>query len=303
MKHFKSYNRFLRAGIFLVMVPFTLIAQETISTVDQEPDSLLLTETTKSRHALYTSIGFGNDMLCMGSSISQEKPYYYGSLSYGFNNELFASATTYHMSAFDPFLAFHTFSINYSHVFNSWFDISTSVSKYQVAEELSDTLFSNFFYGDLTLGFDWKLIYSKLSVSRIFSDFSSNYFQLRNSRYFQTPEFFNKKANISFDPYATMLFGTLTTTMTSEGTTVGITPPYRSTGGSGRNSTGTSTVTTTTSTSFGLIEIDLGLPIAINTDFLTIEAEPGFVIPMYSDTELPGQKGFVFFLSCYFKIF
>lgn len=286
----------------LFIIPLVVNAQETKEVLNLESDSIEVEE-PNSKHALYAGVGFGNDMLCMGSSISKSKPYYSGSLTYGFDNELFVSASTYHLAAFKPFLAFNAFSLSYSHVFNSWFDLSTSLSRYQVADELTDTLFSNFFYGDLTLGFDWRLIYSKLSVGRIFSEASTNYYQLRNSRYFQTPEFFNDKVNVSFDPYITLLFGTLTQTTTSEGTSSGITSPFHTSGSGGRNSTVTSSTTTKISTSFGLMELDMGLPVSFDTDHFTIVAEPGYVIPMYSDTDPTSSKGFIFLLNCYFKIF
>jgi hypothetical protein len=307
MTFITSYTSFLRVSIIIMIFPLTAPAQGDLKTASQKQDSTSLLDSTSfvepvSRHALYTSIGYGNDMLCLGSSVSQSRPYYLGSLTYGFNNEFFASASTYHLAAFNPFLAFHTFSLSYSHVFNSWLDISTSVSRYQVTGELTDSLFNNFFYGDITIGFDWKLIYSKLSVGRIFSETSSNYYQLRNSRYFQTPEFFGDKANISFDPYATLLFGTLTQITTSDGTTTGISSPFH-TSGSGKNSSGTTSTTTKTSTIFGLMEVDLGLPISFNADLFTIVAEPGYVIPMYSDTELQSSKGFVVLFSCFFRIF
>ena len=51
------------------------------------------------------------------------------------------------------------------------------------------------------------------------------------------------------------------------------------------------------------MEVDLGLPVGLNVGKLTIEAEPGYVIPIYTVTGLPSPKGFVFLLSCSFKIF
>jgi hypothetical protein len=51
------------------------------------------------------------------------------------------------------------------------------------------------------------------------------------------------------------------------------------------------------------MEIDFGLPVAFNTDFMTIEAEPSYVIPLYDDTFYPGAKGFIFSLSVFFRIF
>ena len=140
-------------------------------------------------------------MVYMGSSISQDKPYFYGSLTYGFREQLYVSASSFHLSAFEPFLAFNTFGLTWSKTFNSWFDLSAGISRYQVNSDLTDTLFSSFTYGDLTLGFDWKILYTKLSAGGVFSESSGLYFQVRNSRYFQTPEFINDKAFISFDPY------------------------------------------------------------------------------------------------------
>lgn len=115
-------------------------------------------------------------------------------------------------------MAFYIGSLNYSHVINNWFDISAGVYRYQVDQSLTDTLFSSFTYGDLTLGFDWKLLYSKISAGGLFAEENQAYFQLRNSRYFQTPEFFKGKANISLDPYANLLFGTVTEVVTSNDT-------------------------------------------------------------------------------------
>jgi len=234
-------------------------------------------------------------MVYMGTSISQDKPVFTGSLTYGLKDKLYASVSTYHLSAFDPFLAFHTFSLSYNQAINDWLDISLGVSRYQVASSLTDTLFKSFTYGNFALGFDWKILYTNISVGGIFSEGSSAYMQLRNSRYFQTPEFSKGKAFFSFDPCINMLFGSLTRTVTSEGTTIGISQPFSSKG-SGRNSS------QATSTFFGIMEVDLGIPVAFNAGKFTIEAEPGYILPFYSDTEIFNPKGFLFLLNFYFRI-
>jgi len=254
-----------------------------------------------SPHSLYGSLGFGNNMI-LASTVSQAQPFYFGALSYGYNNEFFASVCSFHLPDFEPFLAYNTFSLNYNHVFNSWFDISVVGSRYQIANVLSDTLFSSFFFGEFTLGVDWKVLYSKLSVGGLFSETSRAYFTMRNSRYFQTPYFFNDKAYISFDPYVNLLFGSLTKTVTSEGTSIGISSPFN-TGGKGKNSSGTSSSTLQTTNFLGLMEVDLGLPVGINFNRLTIEAEPGYILPMFSDADIPSPKGFVFLINCSIKIF
>ncbi len=297
MMNRKSCNYSLMTGILAVLFSGSLNAQEDTLSVLQVQDMEFVEEPV-SPHSLYTGIGLGNNMVYMGSSISQDKPYYYGSLTYGFKEKLYASVSSFHLAAYNQFLAFNTFSLNYSQTFNSWFDISLSVSRYQVNNELTDTLFISFVYGDLTFGLDWRILYSKLSAGGIFSESSGAYFQLRNSRYFETPMFFNGKANISFDPYVNMLFGTLTETITSSETTIGITQPYSSKKTSGRNSSGT-----TTREFFSLMEVDLGIPVAFTMGKVTIEAEPGFILPLYSETDPNNPKGFSFLLSCYLRIF
>lgn len=253
-------------------------------------------ETHTPAHSLYAGAGFTSNMVYMGTSISQDKPVYSGSLTYSFKDKLYLSASTYHLSAFDPFLALHTITLSYNQTINTWFDISADISRYQVAPSLTDTLFKNFVYGNLSAGFDWKILYTKLSVGGVLSEESGTYLQVRNSRYFQTPAFADGKIYISFDPYINMLFGTLTSTKTSEGTTIGISQPFRSSK-SGGNST------QNTTTFFGLTELDMGIPVSFNADRFTLEAEPGYVYTLYSDTEIFNPKGFIFMVSCTFKIF
>jgi len=253
----------------------------------------------RSNHSFYAGSGFGSNMVYLGSTISQNQPYCYGTLAYGFKNKLYASASAVHLSGYSPFLAFYIGALNYNHVFSSWFDIAAGAYRYQIAPSLSDTLFDSFYYGDLTLGVDWKLIYTKISAGGLLSEENQIYFQLRNSRYFQTPEFFHGKADISFDPYANLLFGTTTEVKTSTNTTYVVSSPGRSWK---KRRYGTSTVTST-SKRFGLIEFDFGLPVALNTDFMTIEAELDYILPVYNDPGIHGPKGFVFMLSGIFRIF
>jgi len=285
----------------LLVVPPGLSAQDA-GEILQASDSVLAGE-TKSTHALYSGGGYGSNMIYLGSTISQDHPYGYGSVSYGYRNQLFASVSAVHLSGTDPFMAFYIGSLSYSHPFNDWFDISAGVYRYQVDPSLTDTLFSSFTYGDITMGFDWKLIYTKISAGGLFSDASRPFFQIRNSRYFQTPEFLRGKANFSFDPYVNLLAGTITEAKSKTETNYyySVSSPYRKWRNMGQ---GSSTTTTWSFTDkFGLLEIDLGIPVAFNTDFMTIEAEPSYVIPLYDDTYYPGAKGFIFQLSLFFRIF
>lgn len=93
-----------------------------------------------------------------------------------------------------------------------------------------------------------------------------------------------------------MLFGSLTRTKTSDGTVIGVSRPI----GSGRSDRNSSQSTTTF---FGLMEIDMGVPVAFNMNRITLEAEPGYILSLYSDTELFNPEGFVLMINCYLRIF
>ena len=265
------------------------------------PDSLESnssdTVSKASRHALYTGAGLGSNMIYLGSTISGNQPYGYAALTYGFKNELFASISALKLFDNDSESAFYSGSLGYSHVFNSWFDISTSVSGYIFGRPVNDTLFSNFIYGDLTLGFDWNLLYSKILIGGLITDEINPYLQIRNSRFFQTGKFIKDKAYISFDPYFNLIFGNLIESETMSGT-------FIKNPGFGRyNQNRPRPVYTSYSKNFGIMEIDLGIPVALNFDKAVIEAEASYVFPAYDDTEFPGPKGFVFLISGYFRIF
>jgi hypothetical protein len=287
-------------SLLLLMLPLGVLAQKGSKISLPAADSSK-TESKAVLHSLYTGAGYGSNMIYLGSTISRNQSYGYGNITYGFRNQLYASVSAVHLSGTDPFLAFYIGALNYNHVINSWLDISAGIYRYQIPPSLADTLFSNFTYGDLTLGFDWKLLYSKLSVGGLFSEENQVYFQFRNSRYFQTPEFFKGKANISFDPYANLLFGTLIEIETSAETSVVATSPGRK-WRQKYASQGTSTITST-SKRFGIMEVDFGLPVALNTDFMTIEAEVNYVLPLYNDPSWRSPKGFIFMLSGFFRIF
>ena len=51
------------------------------------------------------------------------------------------------------------------------------------------------------------------------------------------------------------------------------------------------------------MELDLGLPVAFNTNRMTIEAEAGYIIPFNYEPGYQIPKGFVFLISAFFRIF
>lgn len=257
-------------------------------------------EKNESKHSLYGGAGFGNNMIYLGSALSGNQPFYTGTLTYGYNDKFYLSTSASHLSVFDPFISFATFSASYSHDFNSWLDASANLSRYQVNSTLTDTLFNSFFYGNLSVGADWKILYTNISLGGVIAESSGLYLQVRNSRYFSTKAFFNKKVYLSFDPYVNLMLGNLTSTKTSSGTVVGVSAPFKSSSKSSGQHSASSTVTNY----FGLMEVDFGLTVAINAGNFIIEAEPGYVLPGYdTETASISPEGFTLFINLYFKIF
>jgi hypothetical protein len=279
---------------YIIIICGTMLTTSRVALFAQERNN---NDNTSATHTLISGIGYANNMIYMGSNLSQGKPLYSGSVTYGFKDEFFVSASGNHLAAFDPFLAFSVFSLSYNHNFNTWLDASLSVSRYQVNNELADTLFGNFFYGNLAVGVDWNILYTNLSVGGIFSEGNSAYLQLRNSRYFETGEILKGRVYFSFDPYINLLAGTLTKTVTADGTVIGVSQPYKSSKtGSGQHSSASTT------DFFSLMEIDSGVTVALNTERMTFEVEPGYVLPAYSVSDDSSPKGFTLFLSLYFSI-
>jgi len=329
----KMLRRVKTISVVLISAGMILISLNTAAQTDTV-SSAISSGLKESPHSLYTSFGYGTNMIYLGSTISQNQSYGYGSLIYGFKDALYASLSGIHLDRIDPFMAFSIASVSYNHTFNSWFDISAGIYRYQFSKPLTDTFFNSFFYGDLTLGFDWKILYTKISAGSIFSGGSQGYIQMRNSRFFQAPSFSNKKFSFSFDPYINVLFGSLTRIETSTDTIITVSSPFLqniSGGAAGKgfgigraqgnaaaagagagsaSSTGSSTTTSSQTSAaviynsgFGIMEIDFGLPVSLNTNRLTVEAEASYVLPVYDDPVYREMKGFVFTLSIFFKIF
>lgn len=286
---------FKALGLLTLFMHLTAHSQTNEQTSAIKPDTATLKE---SKHSLFTSFGYGSNMIYLGSTISQDQPYGYGSLTYGYGDKLYLTASAVHLAERSPFAAFYTGTVSYSHVFNSWFDISAGLSRYEVAPSLTDTLFNSFFYSDITLGFDWRILYTRVSAGGLLSDGATAYFQLRNSRYFQTPEFTSKNLYFSFDPYFNILMGSMTKEETSTGTIITISPPFRQGGKNGQSSSATKYTTI-----FGIMEIDFAVPVSFNAGRFTVEAEPSYLLPVYEDPEYPGMKGFNFVLSLYIRVF
>ena len=295
MRNFRIYLHFIMLALALMIFPLRAVCQT--DTLLIANDTTSTKDTSSQIHSLYAGADFGNNLIYMGSTISRNLPYYSTSLTYGFRNSLYFSASGSHLSKTVPFVAFYSLSASYIHVVNSWFDYSTSLAYYNTPESLHETLFSDFTFINLTTGFDWRLIYTKLSFSGLFSEDNNGYIQIRNSRYFQTGEFFKGKASLSFDPNINLLFGKLVKIETTTGTSnVGKAPPFVKFRKNPNN------ITESYSYVFGLMDTEFSIPVTLDFKNFSFEVETSYILPAYSNPDYPGPEGFSLNMSVYFRI-
>jgi hypothetical protein len=316
--------------ILLAMPQESIVAQtDALENDGTEQDSSLLSGKV-SKHLLYTAEGIGSTPLFPGSSVNQNQAFSYASILYGFNNELFVSTSAFKLLSSDYPADFCSYSINYTYSLTRWFDLSFTASQIRFINNIKDSLFSSFVYADINTGFSYKFWHTYISSSGLFSGSSQYFFQFKNSVYLQTTPFLRGKVFLSFNPYINMLFGSYFKSKTTIVTTPIITYDTISvsvSGGTGTDLTGdriyagsagtstgpttmmnsSTTLVTSSETTYskvsGLMEISMGLPVAINFRRLTFEAEAGYVIPEYSNALMPVSKGFVFMFSAYIKVF
>jgi hypothetical protein len=297
MIFFGKYTRLFIFALLMLGLHIRAFGQSDTSPQTNK-DHATNADSSLSIHSLYAGVGSGSNMIFLGSTISHDHPFYTTALTYGYKNCFYASVSASHITEVNPFVAFYTLSLNYNHVFNSWFDISSSVSGYKTPSSLREILFSDFAFINLTTGFDWKLIYTKVSFGDLISDQNRGYIQIRNSRYFETPEFFKGKGQISFDPYINTLFGELVKITTITGVTkFGSSPPFR------HFKKNPNSTTESFSYKFGLMDFEFSLPVTFSYGNFSIEAEPSYIFPAYKNTDYSAPEGFTFFMNINFKIF
>jgi hypothetical protein len=283
------------ALLFFVLPVYSFCQTDTLLRSGQPTDSTIKPEA--SVHSFYAGAGYGSNMIYLGSTISSDKPFYAASLTYGYRNSFFITASASHLKEASPFMAFYSLSSSFTHTFNSWFDISADLAGYKTSDSMKDTLFSDFVYGDITTGFDWKIIYTKLSVGGLLSEDSRAFLQISNSRYFETPEFFHGKALISFDPNINILFGKLVEIEITPGVyRYGSSPPFR------HYKKNPYTTIESYTYKYGLLDIEFSFPVTFSYDRFSIEAETSYILPAYTNSDYPVPRGFTFFLNAFIRI-
>jgi hypothetical protein len=253
-------------------------------------NSLADNPSKKFAHKVYVGTGYGNDMIYDGSSQTASQPFYSADIYYIFKSKLWASAVAYNLPGYNLTVPVADLSVGFNHNFNENFDMSVSLSEYMTATEVKEALHDNFTFLRVKAGLDWYYMYTTFSVGTLFSEVNSYYFYLRNSKYFKTPNLGkNKNIYFSFDPTVNTVFGTSTwyETVTSPG------------GFFGRPGT----TTEVAHTSLNFVKLELTLPVALNINRFSIEADPVWLIPARSSDGIDKKGGFFFFLSAYVRVF
>jgi len=291
----KNTKLYALALLFFVLPVYSFCQADALLRSGKLTDSVI--KPKASIHSLYAGAGYGSNMIYLGSTISGDKPFYAASLTYGFRNSFFITAATSHLKEFSPFLAFYNLSLNFSHTFNSWFDISADLAGYRSSDSMQDTLFSDFVFGDITTGFDWKIIYTRLSVGGLLSEDSRAFLQISNSRYFETPEFFHGKALVSFNPNINILFGKMVEIEITPGVyKYGSSPPFR------HFKKNLYTTIESYTYKYGLLDFEFSFPVTFSYDRFSIEAETSYILPAYTNSDYPVPGGFTFFLNAIIRI-
>jgi hypothetical protein len=293
-------NRYLcLSAMFFTLSLICLCISEPLSAqVDSRPDSAQIGNKEGKVHSLYAGAGFGSDMVWLGSTISGSLPYYSVSLIYGFKNSLYFSGSASIVNGLKPYPAFYNLSTNYSHTFNKWFDISADLAGFKTREILKDTLFSDFGYINLTGGFDWQILYTRISFSGVFSNDNKGYIQIMNSRYFETGDFLNGNASVSINPGFNILSGEIIEIVTTTGTKkYGLSPPFR------HYKKNQGSTTESIKSKFGVLDFEFSLPVTFNYNNASIEVESDYLIPAYKNSSYPAPKGFTIYISLYLRIY
>ncbi len=276
---------FLTAILFIFSVVTSTKAQINETTGDS-----LSIKTPPSKHALYSGVGYGSNLLFSGLSLSENQPYLSMDLLYIYNKNWMASMVLYNLPGVDPALAFYDLMIGYTKTFNTYFDAGISLSRYSTAKRLQDEYFEGFSYLTISGGLDWRILYTQAVFSTMLSNDGTSYIQINNSHFFSTPDIFKSKAYFTFDPSINMVLGEkyqINETITQTGT--------------GENNS-TAETQTTYSTSFGLLDMEFSLPISLNFGKTTIEMEPLYYLPIHNDPDFPAKKDLFLFLNLYFKL-
>lgn len=264
----------------LSMVPFTVQSEITCRS-----DSSVVVNNTDSKHHVYVGTGYGSDMMYSGLSVLKDQPYWSADLTYSYRNMVTVYACAYNLRDVEPTVAFYDFSVGASHAFSKTFDASLFLCQYSTAQRLHETYFGNSTYAVASVGADWKVIYSKATYGYMFGAKPSNYLQISNSRYLASKGYWGNKLYLWSDPTANIVFGNKYSVYTFT-----------------KKGRGKPQTITEYKRNFGLLDLEIAIPMSVNYLNTTLEINPSYYFPFHKDPDFPGREGFYLHATLYVKL-
>jgi hypothetical protein len=242
---------------------------------------------------LYIGSNIGSNYFFLGQSHSGNKPYYSSDMTLMLKNGMWFSGAIYHLTDYKPFIGSYDLSVGWLTDFNKWLDGGFSVSRLVYPPASQEDPSIQYTYYQFQAGADWRVLYTSISAGVLVVEESEFYFQLKNSRYFQTGNILNGAAYFSFDPGISFLAGTISEWELS--TAAG------GIGGRGRRQP-TTTTTYSTPKSFKWMDVEISLPIGFSWKSFSIEPCLTYYYPFNLPDEIVSNKGFYVYASLYLKI-
>lgn len=252
------------------------------------------TASEKNKHVFYLGSSYGSNLYYLGTSVSDDRGFLSTDLSYGYDSVLWISGSLYNLPGYSSALPFYDLSAGLNLPLGKSFDLGLTLARHQLTSR-PDTLFFNYTYALVSLGLDWKLLYSRLAVGRTFGEYGQTYLNLKNSRYMQSGNFFANNSFFSLEPSVNLYFGSfyrLHSRTISSGPGPGVRPGH----GTGNWQYNYYTK------GFGLLDVEFSIPVAFNAGIFTLEMEPVYLLPVFDDQSIHSAKGFSFFISAYVRL-
>lgn len=276
----KTYQRLSILGLLVILsaTPFQVFPNK-----DTDP------------HVFYLGSSWGSNLYYLGSSLTNDRGFLTSDLTYVYKNSLWVSGVLYNLPGYKPALPFYDLAAGFQHNLNDRLDLNTSLSHHQVNTQNSDTLFNSFTYAILGMGYDFDLFYSRLSVGRILGTNSQTYLSWKSSRYMRSPDFFSDRSYLTANPAINFYFGDRYKIQSHTTSGPPIVRPGMGPGGGGNE-------TQAYDSSFGLMDLELSVPLGWHFQNFSLEAEPVYLIPIHNDPDFPSSKGFTLYISAYIRL-
>lgn len=250
------------------------------STPDAGVESIK-SDSTKKR-TVFFGLSYGSNSSFLGRYQAKLLPYYSADVSYKSKTGLWLSLFTYDVANSNSFIDEVDVMLGWTKDLSKRVDASLYYTRYFFtgSSELIKASVANTTSG--AIGYDWRILYSKISAHYIFGDMHDFFVVFENSRYFEVPGFFDDQDYFSCDPKISIISGTQTfvdTYYINQGTPL-VNPGNPSRGGRPSGGGTTTTAEQSSQTTFSVLSYELSLPIAYNKGRFAFEVNGRYSIPV-----------------------